>query len=299
MGRQSFGQLCGKKRRRGFALRELLALMAVGMFLAGMSSVWSEAFQRKRDAIRCLTNGRQMMQAFALYADDHRGLLPPNEDAVVQGHTWIALIGGTANGTPQTTNEVALQDPRINLLAPYVSDWRVWKCPADRSTVVFGGKRVRTVRSVSMNLAVGTACPVSPGAHNGVPSLATHGSWLDGVHGHRRGTLFRTFGSDGDFVRPSETFVFMDEHPPSLNDGVLGTPGYDPKNPNLSTVRWVDYPAVYHGQAGGVTFADGHAEIHRWKGLQYPATGFPSSSVTQANRDDWEWLGMHATQSLK
>ena len=284
--------------RKGFVLRELLAVLAVAVLMMGVFSVWSESFQRKRDAIRCLANGRQMMQAFALYADDHRGLLPPNEDDVVQGHGWIGVNGSFA---PGSTNEVALQDPRINLLAPYSTDWRIWKCPADRTLVVVGGKRVRTVRSVSMNVAVGTSCPTFPGAHAGAPTLATHGSWLDGVHGHRRGTLFRTFGRDSDFMQPGRTFVFIDEHPPSLNDGVFGTPGYDPKNPNLSTVRWVDYPAVYHGSAGGVTFADGHGEIHRWKGLQYSATaiGFPSLSVTPQNRRDWEWLGTHATQSLK
>ena len=283
-------------QRRGFALRELLALMAVGVLLAGVFSVWGQAFERKRDAIRCLTNGRLMMQAFALYADEHRGLLPPNEETTTQGHSWIPVNGGMV---PGATNEVALGDPRVNLLAPYVKDWSVWKCPADRSLVLAGGRRTRTARSVAMSCAVGTQCTAPAPSHSGPPVLATHGYWLDGAHGHLRGTKFRTFGRESDFVLPGKTFVFLDEHPPSLNDGSFGTPGYDANHPNFSTVRWVDYPAVYHGGAGGVTFADGHAEIHRWNGLQYPASGLPQSTVTQGQRKDWEWLGMHATQALK
>ena len=38
-------------------------------------------FRKGQDGIVCLTNGRQMMRAFALYAQDHDGLLAGNEDA--------------------------------------------------------------------------------------------------------------------------------------------------------------------------------------------------------------------------
>ncbi|MGZ8919857.1 MAG: hypothetical protein ACXW3L_02615, partial [Limisphaerales bacterium] len=110
----------GYWRRGGFALRELSAAISLVVLLAGIFSVWSEAFERKRDAIRCLTNGRLMMQAVALYEDDHRGLLPPNEETTTtRGHSWITLDGWMA---PGATNEVALRDPQVNLLAPYVKD---------------------------------------------------------------------------------------------------------------------------------------------------------------------------------
>ena len=35
-----------------------------------------------------------------------------------------------------------------------------------------------------------------------------------------------------------------------------------PKRP--AQLRMVDFPASYHNGAGGLSFADGHAEIRRW-----------------------------------
>ena len=200
---------------------------------------------------------------------------------------------------PRIYNPLLAGNPQVNLLAAYASGPEIWKCPADKSFNVIGGKRVRTVRSVAMSCAVGTVCRSWPAGHTGAPDLPTHGSWLDGNYSHRRGTKFRTFGRQSDFVQPAATIVFVEEHPPSLNDGSFGTPGYSPEFPNLSSPRWVDYPAIYHNGAGAVTFADGHAELRRWRALRYPAANLPSSTVTPQQRKDWEWLGMHVTQPLR
>jgi prepilin-type processing-associated H-X9-DG protein len=283
---------------RGFALRDLLAIVCMATMLGTFGAVWLGTLGREREAILCLTNGRQMMRAFALYAQDYDGLLAGNEDdsAAPPGHNWFR---GDVRGLSNLTNQFAAGDPGINVLAPYANDSRIWKCPADPTTVRVGGVQMPTVRSVSMNGAVGTVCNTFPGFHNGTQRLATHGPWLDGNHGHTRGSKFRTFGRDGDFVLPAETFVFIDEHPPSINDGHFGHPAYTPLNPELSVVRWVDYPALYHGQAGGITYADGHAEMRRWRALRFPSTGIPAAAVTAAQRADWEWLALRATQTLR
>ena len=73
-----------------------------------------------------------------------------------------------------------------------------------------------------MSGAVGTVCPLSPGGHAGAPVLATHGFWLDGLHSHLRNSKFRTFGKESEFIRPAATLVFIEEHPPGLNDGTMG-----------------------------------------------------------------------------
>ena len=284
----------GNARLSGFVLMELAAVVSILVALGALFTVWSGALARKADVVRCLANGRQMMQAFALYAQDHGGLLAPNEDVTVQGHSWF----GSVSGSPAETNRFLPSDPRVNLLAPYATHSKIWKCPADPNFFTFQGRRICTVRSVSMNVAVGTACVT--GTHNSPPTVRTHGAWLDGVHGHMRDTKFRTFGRDSEFVRPGETYVFIEEHPPSLNDGAFGTPGYDPKNPGASTIRWVDYPAIYHGDAGSFSFADGHAELRRWRNLVYPAAfTIPDSFVSPSERNDWEWLATHTTQPLR
>jgi prepilin-type processing-associated H-X9-DG protein len=93
-------------------------------------------------------------------------------------------------------------------------------------------------------------------------------------------------------VSPATTWVYIDEHHESINDAGFGHPGPNPP----SNVRWVDYPAIYHNGAGGLSFADGHSEIHKWKGLRYPASGLPPNNVTPAQRSDWDWLANVSTQ---
>ena len=62
---------------------------------------------------------------------------------------------------------------------------------------------------------------------------------------------------------PSMTWVLLDEREDSINDSfwVVEMTGY----PNPATTKIVDYPASYHNNSGGFSFADGHSEIRRWK----------------------------------
>src|SRR5207237_7580903 len=63
---------------------------------------------------------------------------------------------------------------------------------------------------------------------------------------------------------PAGLFVTLDEHPDSINDGFLQT---DP-HADISQWKpqhWNDLPATYHDGACGFAFADGHAEIHKFK----------------------------------
>src|SRR5207245_11596185 len=56
---------------------------------------------------------------------------------------------------------------------------------------------------------------------------------------------------------PAKIFVFLDEHPDSINDGYFIN--------KADYWQWVDLPASYHNGAGNFSFVDGHAETHRWK----------------------------------
>jgi prepilin-type processing-associated H-X9-DG protein len=85
--------------------------------------------------------------------------------------------------------------------------------------------------------------------------------------------------------RPSKTWLFLDEHPDSVNDGFFIN------NPTASA--WQDIPASYHNGACGFSFADGHSEIRKWRsatskyGVQYY---YPSTrSFDTAGRNDFKW----------
>jgi prepilin-type processing-associated H-X9-DG protein len=97
-----------------------------------------------------------------------------------------------------------------------------------------------------------------------------------------------------DFVRPipSQTFMFLDEHPDSINDGLFGNVGPGPQ----SQKRWIDWPAWYHNGGAGFGMADGSALIHKWVAPAPPSTlAFPQPPTLPASLPDLNWLSDHTT----
>ena len=80
-----------------------------------------------------------------------------------------------------------------------------------------------------------------------------------------------TYNKLSTIVLPSKTWVFVDEHPDSINDAAFAVQcqGAD----NKSSAQIIDYPASYHNGSCGFAFAEGHSEIHKWRGskIQPPA----------------------------
>ena len=68
---------------------------------------------------------------------------------------------------------------------------------------------------------------------------------------------YRQYLKQDQVPRPAKTWLILDEHPDSINDG------YFINNPTAS--NWQDVPASYHNGACGFAFADGHSEIHKWR----------------------------------
>jgi prepilin-type processing-associated H-X9-DG protein len=114
---------------------------------------------------------------------------------------------------------------------------------------------------------------------------------------------WRIYRKGSDFIDPgpSGTFVFLDEREDSINDGmfVVDMTGY----PNDSTKFYrVDLPASYHNGAGGLSFADGHSEIHKWQDSRTkpplkPGDQIPFGEANPRNPDIF-WLQDRATRKL-
>jgi prepilin-type processing-associated H-X9-DG protein len=95
---------------------------------------------------------------------------------------------------------------------------------------------------------------------------------------------YRQYIKQTDVRRPAMTWVTLDEHPDSNNDGFFIN------GPDSS--QWSDLPASLHNGACGFSFSDGHAEIHKWlsRTSVYPVKYFLSIvSFDAAGRRDWEW----------
>jgi prepilin-type processing-associated H-X9-DG protein len=81
-------------------------------------------------------------------------------------------------------------------------------------------------------------------------------------------TQYKLWLKQAQVPKPAKTWLFLDEHPDSINDGYF-------VNNDIAT-SWQDIPASYHNGACGFSFADGHAEIKKWRSAtsKYPVQYF-------------------------
>jgi prepilin-type processing-associated H-X9-DG protein len=82
------------------------------------------------------------------------------------------------------------------------------------------------------------------------------GSWLPA-------SSWRVYGKTAHIVNPAKTWVLVDEHPDSINDAACAV---QMAKEGATSAQIIDFPASYHGGACGLSFADGHSEIHKWIG---------------------------------
>jgi hypothetical protein len=146
------------------------------------------------------------------------------------------------------------QDVKRSPLWPYCGQsGAIWKCPADQSAVTVNGVRMPRVRSMSMNLWVGGFRGTDSGLSGSADPLALGGG------------TWRVYLKMADMVDPgpTKTFVLLDMREDSIDVGNFAPDmtGW-PDAPDQ--VGFYDLPASYHFRAGGLSFADGHAEIRRW-----------------------------------
>jgi prepilin-type N-terminal cleavage/methylation domain-containing protein len=253
------------KHRGGFTLIELLVVIVILAILAAILLPVLAKAKKKAIGVACINNEKQLMLAFRMYADDNNDVMIscPDVGAAFDPQGRPNFVNGDL--TAPTGFDPTVQanwNPNVNIkpspLYPYLSKPDLFHCPGDpvllTVTTVPAGSGLKPgqyprIRSISLNVAFGI------------------GDWIPA-------SSMKLYSKYGSIDRPANTFTFIDQHPNDINDANFAIQA-DP-SPEV-----VDRVGPFHsaGHGSGLSYADGHAEIHAWLGNNIDPPWIPNNTT--------------------
>jgi len=228
-----------------FTLIELLVVIAIIAILAALLLPALSKAKVLGQGVACTGNIKQLQICWQLYSEDNAdnltGNTAMNPGDIANRGAWtadpISWLQGNAWSDSTPTN---LQR---GVLYRYSQSLGIYRCPADRSTVLDQGLIPRN-RSVSMSMYMNFR------AERNDPGYEL--CW------HRMGQI--------QHPGPSRAAVFIEENEKSIQQSAFGINAPDDLTLfNSPLWTWISFPATRHNNAGALSFADGHVETWHWR----------------------------------
>ena len=286
------------EHRSAFTIIELLVVVVMVAIFGTLLLPALALDQRSHTmAVRCLANHSQLIKAWQIYANDFDGYVANNytipgvQYAMSKCNTtgacdaWAPnIMSFSVTSSDSVTNTALAQ---AGLLVPYHKDINAYRCPADNflSRVQKSAGWKRRARSISMNSNWGRTDPTD--SKNGLPT-----SWAYGAP-------FRQWHKLVEVRKPSDRYVFVDEHADSINDGffIMGWGSGSGEYPATSPgAQWGDIPGFYHHNSTPFGFADGHTEMKMWLSRPIPVRADGTFTSGTADIRDQRWYVQHVAE---
>jgi hypothetical protein len=238
-----------------------------------------------------LSNHRQLALAWRMYTEDNRDVLlyASGNGTAWEPYTWMS------GGLDFVPSNLSNWDPTVDIerspMWPYCGkQLGIFKCPADTSTVILPSGEIKPrVRTMVMNLWLGGFGGTDG---NGVLSPKTY-------------IMYKKY-TELSKPGPAKIFIFLDEREDAINWGNFFTDMTGSYPLNGAQYMLADMPGIYHMNACGFSFGDGHSEIKKWTDARtYPPMKrdrtliFNGTTPTASPRNpDVAWLQDHTTRAI-